>query len=75
MGRCNGWLSLFQGLEELNRQIRLFKQNYMVVESERLLLDTATKLEGMVRQGNAVSLSLRGEGLEMGCTERRASRS
>ena len=44
-----------QGLEELNRQIRSFKQNYMVVEAERLLLDTATKLEGMVRQGSAVS--------------------
>lgn len=44
-----------QGLEELNRQIRLFKQNYLVVEVESLLLDTATKLERMVRLGNTVS--------------------
>lgn len=51
------FLTIFQnykdGLEELNRQIRLFMQNYLVVERESLLLDTAAKLEGMVRQGNA----------------------
>lgn len=55
-GVSDGWVSL-QGLEELNRQIRLFKQNYLVVEVESLLLDTATKLERMVRHGNAVSLA------------------
>jgi len=41
-------------MEELHRQIRQFKQNYLVVEVESLLLDTAMKLEGMVRQGNTV---------------------
>lgn len=45
-----------QGIEELNRQIRLFKQNYLVVEVESLLLDTATKLEWIVRQGITVNL-------------------
>lgn len=41
-----------EGLEELNRQIRLFKQNYLVVEVQSLLLDTASKLEGITRQAN-----------------------
>lgn len=52
---CAGTMSLcLQGIEELNRQIRLFKQNYLVVEVESLLLDTATKLEWIVRQGITV---------------------
>ena len=48
-----------QGLEELNKQILLFQQHYLVVKVESLLLDTATKLKGIAKQGYTVSTMLK----------------
>ena len=45
---------LYQGLEELNQRIRQFHKSYLVVKVESLLLDTGTKLGGVVKQGYAV---------------------
>ena len=42
-------------MTDLDYKIRSFKENYMIVETESLLQDTASKLRAMAHQAATVS--------------------